>query len=139
MDKCYSELIQIPEYSDRLDYLILFGKPGYQTFGHDRYLNQKFYTSSEWRRFRRDIIVRDHGCDLAHEKFPIMKRTTLLIHHINPVTIDDIRNRSGKLLDPENVVAVAFDTHEIIHFGSSDVFSNRLPIVRTENDTCPWR
>lgn len=137
--KTYSELIQIPDYAGRLEYLLLHGDVGQQTFGRSRKLNQDFYTSYEWRRFRRDIIVRDHGCDLGHESFPIMKGTKILIHHINPITVDDIVNRSDCLLDPENVISVAFDTHEAIHFGNKNMVLTPNIVTRSANDTCPWR
>lgn len=139
MTKSYSELIEIPEYADRLEYLMLYGHVGDPTFGRDRYINQIFYRSYEWQKFRRNIIVRDHGCDMAHEKFPILDGTKLLIHHINPITLEDIEKRSEKLINPENVVCVAFMTHQAIHFCSKDLILNMQPIVRTENDTCPWR
>lgn len=139
MIKTYEELITIPEYYDRLEYLMLYSNVGDPTFGHDRYINQVFYNSYEWRKFRRDIIIRDHGCDMAHEKFPVTDGTKILIHHINPITLEDLEHRSSKLLDPNNVVSVAFATHQAIHFCSKEILLNKEPTVRTQNDTCPWR
>ena len=134
--KSYSELIKLPTFADRLDYLTLSSKVGAQTFGDDRYLNQILYHDPEWKRIRKYVISRDNGCDLAHEDFPIFDR--VYIHHINPITPDDILNRSSKVFDMENLVCVSFNTHQLIHYGlqSDDM---KTPIVRTENDTIPWR
>lgn len=137
--KTYSELIQLKDYADRLEYLLLYSQVGDQTFGRDRILNQTFYSSPEWKRFRRQIIIRDHGCDLAHEDFPVTHSTKLLIHHINPITMNDIQNRSPRLMDPENVVCVTFETHQAIHFANKDLILMQSPIERTPNDTSPWR
>ena len=134
--KSYSELIKLPTFADRLDYLTLSSKVGAQTFGDDRYLNQILYHDPEWKRIRKYVISRDNGCDLAHEDFPIFDR--VYIHHINPITPDDILNRSSKVFDMENLVCVSFNTHQLIHYGlqSDDM---KMPTVRTENDTIPWR
>ena len=137
--KTYSELIQFEDYADRLEYLLLYSQVGDPTFGRDRILNQTFYSSPEWKRFRRQIIIRDRGCDLAHEDFPVTHSTKLLIHHINPITMDDIQNRSAILMDPENVVCVTFETHQAIHFANKDLILLQKPIERTPNDTVPWR
>lgn len=137
--KTYSELITLKDYSDRLEYLLLYSQVGDPTFGRDRILNQTFYSSPEWKRFRRQIIIRDHGCDLAHEDFPVTHSTKLLIHHINPITMDDIQNRSTKLMDPDNVVCVTFETHQAIHFANKDLILMQKPIERTPHDTIPWR
>lgn len=148
-EKKYSELIKIPSFNDRLSYLKLYGRVGEDTFGFDRYLNQDFYQSIEWRNFRDFIIVRDGGCDLAHPDFPITEwemrggkviRPKILIHHLNPITKDDILEHRNSLLDPENVVCVSFKTHNIIHYGFKDT-KHMFPdsIERTPYDTCPWR
>lgn len=137
--KTYSELITLKDYADRLEYLLLYSQVGDPTFGRDRILNQTFYSSPEWKRFRRQIIIRDHGCDLAHEDFPVTHSTKLLIHHINPITMDDIQNRSTKLMDPDNVVCVTFETHQAIHFANKDLILMQKPIERTPHDTIPWR
>lgn len=137
--KTYSELITLKDYADRLEYLLLYSQVGDPTFGRDRILNQTFYSSPEWKRFRRQIIIRDHGCDLAHEDFPVTHSTKLLIHHINPITMDDIQNRSTKLMDPDNVICVTFETHQAIHFANKDLILMQKPIERTPHDTIPWR
>lgn len=134
--KTYSELISIPTYEERFDYLKLDGIVGKDTFGYDRYLNQAFYNSPEWRRFRRDIIIRDNGCDLACEGYEI--RGKIILHHINPLTQDDLINRREALFDPENIICVTHNTHNAIHYGDANLLITG-PIERTANDTCPWR
>lgn len=135
--KCYSELILLPSFEERFNYLQVTGaKVGGDTFGYDRYLNQKFYSSPEWRHFRNTIIVRDNGCEMGLSEYPIFGE--IYIHHIRPLTVDDLVNRSGFLMDPENVICVSFDLHNRIHYGSlSEAFTQ--PIERSKNDTCPWR
>jgi len=136
MNKTYSQMIAIPKFEDRYAYLKLNGKVGEDTFGHSRYLNQSFYKSRAWKDFRDYIIVRDNGCDLASQDRPIPHR--IYIHHINPITEQDILERSDILLDPENAVCVSFDTHQAIHYGDESLL--RLdPIERKPFDTCPWR
>ena len=133
--KTYSDLILLPDFISRFEYLKLGGKVGSDTFGFDRYLNQLFYSSKEWRDLRNHIIVRDSGCDLGIESRPIMTR--ILIHHINPMTLRDINNRNPLLLDPENLITVSFETHNAIHYGSIDM----LPvdyIARQPGDTKWW-
>ena len=134
--KSYSELIRIPTYKERFEYLKLNGIVGKDTFGYDRYLNQAFYNSPEWRRFRRDIIIRDNGCDLACEGYEI--RGKIILHHINPLTHDDLINRREVLFDPENIICVTHNTHNAIHYGDANLLITG-PIERTANDTCPWR
>ena len=134
--KTYSELISIPTYEERFDYLKLEGVVGKDTFGYDRYLNQAFYNSPEWKRFRRDIIIRDNGCDLACEGYEI--RGKIILHHINPLTHDDLINRREVLFDPENIICVTHNTHNAIHYGDANLLITG-PIERTANDTCPWR
>ncbi len=136
-EKRYSELIKIPTRKERLEYLLLYGKVGDKTFGIDRYLNQKFYNSPEWRTFRNEIIIRDNGCDLALEGYDLLDRKPF-IHHLNPITKEDILNRTSKLFDKENVVLVTKATHDIIHYaftleGIEDHFA-----IRTPNDTKLW-
>ena len=135
-NKSYSELLSLSSFIDRYQYLKIGGKVGEATFGRDRYLNQILYTSNEWRCFRRDIIVRDNGCDLACEGYDI--RGKILIHHINPITIDDVNKRSSKIFDPENVICVSLITHNAIHYGDESLLI-QAPIERRKNDTCPWR
>lgn len=134
--KTYSEVIALPTFLERFEYLKLGGKVGAETFGFDRYLNQTLYRSSEWKRFRRDMIVRDNGCDLACEDYEIHSK--ILLHHINPLTADDVINRDSKIFDPENVICVSLNTHNVIHYGDKDLLLTDF-ITRTKNDTCPWK
>lgn len=134
--KTYSELITIPTFIERFDYLKLGGRIGEETFGYDRYLNQILYTSIDWKRFRRDMIVRDMGLDLACEGYEIVGK--IILHHINPITIDDVLQRRPMIFDPENVVCVSLNTHNAIHYGDESLLITE-PIIRTKNDTCPWR
>lgn len=134
--KTYSELITIPTFEERFEYLKLGGQVGIETFGFDRYLNQAFYKSDEWLSIRDYVITRDNGCDLGMEGYEIYGR--ILIHHINPITKDDIIQRSRILLDPENLITTVKRTHDAIHYGDSNLLM-RAPIERRKNDTCPWR
>lgn len=132
--RTYSELIQLDSYEDRLEYLKVPGAVGANTFGFDRYLNQRFYKSKEWRKIRNDIFVRDNGCDLAFEDCPIFG--AYLIHHMNPIQVDDIVKLSDYLMNPEYLITVTHQTHNAIHYGSD------IPIIkpsqRTSNDTLLW-
>lgn len=135
--KTYSELIRLPTFEERYRYLRLQGDVGKETFGFDRYLNQKFYSTIEWRNFRRDIIIRDNGCDLGIEDRLI--GGTIILHHINPISVNDIRNKNIQvLLNPENVICVSHNTHNAIHYGDENLLIVN-PIERSKNDTCPWR
>lgn len=135
--KTYSELITFDSFEDRYDYLKLDGKVAHETFGAHRWLNQNLYTSSKWKRIRREILIRDNGCDLALEGYDIDGK--VFIHHINPITIDDIRNDSYNLYDPENLVCVSKRTHDMLHYGNPGDRVYSSVIERTPNDTCPWR
>lgn len=134
--KTYSELITIPTFEERFEYLKLDGQVGVETFGFNRYLNQAFYKSDEWLSIRDYVITRDNGCDLGMEGYEIYGR--ILIHHINPITKDDIIQRSRILLDPENLITTVKRTHDAIHYGNSNLLM-KAPIERRKNDTCPWR
>lgn len=134
--KTYSELITFSTFEDRFEYLQLKGIVGQETFGFDRYLNQILYNSKEWKHLRNEIIVRDNGCDLAFEGFEIHGR--ILIHHINPITIDDVIKRRGIVFDPENLICVTHNTHNAIHYGDKSLLITG-PIERRANDTCPWK
>ena len=134
--RTYSELIRIPTFFERFEYLKLGGAVGVETFGYDRYLNQTLYRSYEWKRFRRDIIIRDNGCDLAVDDREIGGK--ILVHHIDPLLPKDITNRSSKIFDPENVICVSLDTHNAIHYGDAELLMGD-PVIRTPNDTCPWK
>lgn len=134
--RTYSELITLPTFEERYAYLRLNGKVGEETFGFDRYLNQQFYKSKEWRSIRDRVITRDNGCDLGIEGREIYGR--VLIHHMNPITVDDILRRSDFLLNPEYLICVDKITHDAIHY-SDDNLLIKDPIERRKNDTCPWR
>lgn len=134
--RTYSELITIPTFEERFEYLQLKGSVGKDTFGYDRYLNQVLYRSSEWKRLRNQIIIRDCGCDLACDGYDIYGK--VLIHHLNPITVEDVLARSRKVFDPDNLVCVSHNTHNAIHYGDADLLITE-PITRTKNDTCPWR
>lgn len=134
--RTYSELIQLKTFEERFEYLKLDGIVGRETFGFDRYLNQMFYTSIEWKKFRRDIILRDNGCDLAIPGLDIVGK--VFIHHLNPITKEDILNRTEYLMNPEFVICSSKLTHDAIHYGDSDLLP-KGPIERKRNDTCPWR
>ena len=134
--RTYSELITIPTFEERFEYLQLKGSVGKDTFGYDRYLNQVLYRSPEWKRLRNQIIIRDGGCDLACDGYDIYGK--VLIHHLNPITVEDVLARSRKVFDPDNLVCVSHNTHNAIHYGNVDLLVTG-PIVRTKNDTCPWR
>ena len=134
--KTYSELITIPTFEERFEYLRLNGKVGEESFGFDRYMNQSFYRSPEWKRVRDFVITRDYGCDLGVDGREIYGR--ILIHHMNPISQDDILHSSDFLLDPEYLITVSHETHNAIHYGDASLLS-RAPVERTKNDTCPWR
>ena len=134
--RTYSELIAIPTFEERFEYLQLKGSVGKDTFGYDRYLNQVLYRSTEWKRLRNQIIIRDGGCDLACDGYDIYDK--VLIHHLNPITVEDVLARSRKVFDPDNLVCVSHNTHNAIHYGDVDLLVTG-PIIRTKNDTCPWR
>ena len=134
--RTYSELIQIPTFEERFDYLRLDGVVGKDTFGFDRYLNQQFYRSSEWKRIRNQVIVRDNGCDLGIDDYEIRGR--ILIHHMNPISIEDLQHMSDLLMNPEYLVCVSHRTHNAIHYGDDSLIVT-APIERSQNDTCPWR
>lgn len=134
--KTYSELSKLKTFEDRFQYLRLDGIVGEETFGFDRYLNQTLYKSDEWKQCRRGIIIRDNGCDLGCEGYEVHGR--ILIHHINPITVDDIVNRNPKVFDPEYLILTSHNTHQAIHYGNEDLLVT-APIERSKNDTSPWR
>lgn len=134
--RTYSELITLPTFEERFRYLKLGGKVGEETFGFDRYLNQIFYNSREWKDIREYVILRDHGCDLGMLDREIIGR--ILVHHMNPVDVNDILQRSKFLLDPEYMISTYKLTHDAIHYGDESLLIT-APIERTKYDTCPWR
>lgn len=134
--KCYSDLVLLPTFQDRYRYLRLNGLVGKETFGFDRYMNQFFYRSPEWRRVRDMVITRDEGCDLGIPGRDIFGK--IIIHHMNPIRPEDIRNRSELILDPEYLIATTHDTHLAIHYGDEHLLLQE-PVERRPNDTCPWK
>ena len=134
--KSYSVVILLPTLEERFNYLKLSGKVGAETFGYDRYLNQILYHDPEWRRIRNDVIIRDNGCDLGVEDYEIKGR--ILVHHINPITIDDVKLRRYCVFDLDNLICTSHDTHNAIHYGDVNLLPKN-PIERKPNDTCPWR
>ena len=134
--KTYSELIKYSTFEDRFNYLSLKGRVGEETYGFDRWINQKFYRSREWKQIRDYVIVRDSGCDLGILGREIPDR--IIVHHINPILVNDIENSTEFLLDPEYLICVSHNTHEAIHYGDKNLLIT-MPIQRTKNDTCPWR
>ena len=135
--RSYDELIQFPTYEERFEYLKLGGKVGEDTFGFDRYLNQTFYKTEEWKNIRNDVIIRDGGCDLGIPEHEI-RGNRIIVHHMNPITKEDILNRSEYLLNPKYLITTIKPTHDAIHYGDESLIS-KGPVVRMKNDTCPWR
>lgn len=133
--KTYRKLIRIPTFEERFEYLKLSGQVGRETFGPARYLNQSFYRSREWKRLRDYILVRDNGCDLGIDDREIFSQ--VYIHHINPITIDDIERGDDAVFDPNNLISTSFETHNAIHYGNESNLI-KLPKVRQKGDTCLW-
>ena len=134
--RTYNELMLLPTFEERFEYLKLSGRVGEETFGFDRWLNQKFYRSAEWKHLRDQVIIRDNGCDLGVEGRDIYGK--ILIHHMNPISKKDILERTDLLLNPMYLISVTKQTHDAIHY-SDDSILMKDPIVRRRNDTCPWR
>ena len=136
MLRTYSELSRLHTFKERFEYLRLDGIVGAETFGFDRYLNQIFYNSDEWKAVRKTVIIRDNGCDLGMDGYDIHGK--IIVHHMNPFSIDDVLHRKEELLDPEFLISTVLNTHNAIHYGDESLLPS-APIVRTRNDTCPWR
>lgn len=136
MTRTYSELLRIPSFRERYEYLRLDGQVGVETFGFDRFINQKFYRSKEWKSIRDYVIVRDNGCDLAMDGFDVRGR--IYIHHMNPILLRDIVDQTEFLLNPDYLITTTFNTHQAIHYGDESLLVTE-PILRTKNDTCPWK
>lgn len=134
--RTYNELMLLPTFEERFEYLKLSGIVGEETFGFDRWINQKFYRSTEWKHIRDQVIIRDNGCDLGIEGREIYGK--ILIHHMNPISKKDILERTDLLLNPMYLISVTKQTHDAIHY-SDDSILMKDPIVRSKNDTCPWR
>ena len=136
MIRTYSELIALPTFEERFEYLSLKGQVGFETFGYDRYLNQQLYRSQEWKQIRDLIIVRDSGCDLGIIGREIPSH--IIIHHMNPLLVADIVQRSKFLFDPEYLICTTHNTHQAIHYGDKSLLIKE-PVTRKPNDTCPWK
>ena len=134
--RCYSDLIRLEAFSDRYEYLKLDGSVGVETFGYDRYLNQRLYHSAEWRAVRDWVIARDMGRDLGVEGYEIHGR--IYIHHMNPITQDDIARLRSEMFDPEFLICVSHNTHNAIHYSDASLLITE-PIERRPDDTCPWK
>ena len=134
--RTYSELIELTAFEDRFRYLKLEANVGDATFGFDRYLNQQFYRSNEWKRLRNEIILRDNACDLGILDRELDKR--IIIHHMNPITKDDLIHQTDFLLNPEYLICTCHKTHSAIHYGDESILEQVI-VERTKNDTCPWR
>lgn len=136
--RTYSELITIPTYKERFEYLRLAGSVGQETFGFDRYLNQLLYQrNQQWKEVRDWVIIRDNGCDLAMDGYEIHGER-IIVHHMNPVTMEQIMCEDESIFDPEFLISTKHMTHNAIHYGDARLLMAE-PIVRTRNDTCPWR
>ena len=134
--RTYSELITIPTFKERYEYLRIGGRVGKDTFGFDRYLNQVLYKSKEWKHVRNIVIERDNGCDLAMEGYEIYD--DIIVHHMNPITMEDLLYRRDYVLDPEYLISTVHKTHNAIHYGDDSLIFTALT-ERRPNDTCPWR
>ena len=134
--KTYDELISIPTFEGRLEYLMEGSKPGVETFGPNRWINQQFYESRNWKIPRREVILRDRGMDLGVDGYVI--DGAIYVHHLNPITIYDIINLTPFAIDPKYLISMSLDTHNMIHYGIKGE-APMYPVERTPNDTCPWR
>ena len=133
--RCYSELVKLKTFEERFDYLQLKGKVGADTFGFDRYLNQKFYHLDEWKKARRDVIIRDEGRDLGVPGYEL--QNGIYVHHMNPITAEALVHGEQWIFDPEFLICVSYNTHQAIHFGDKSLLP-KLPVERSMNDHCPW-
>lgn len=136
--RTYSEMMKLPSFKERFNYLKLEGRVGEETFGFDRYLNQVFYKSPEWQRVRRNVIIRDKGCDLGIDDREIPNGVKIFVHHMNPINLKDIYYRDDYLLNMNYLITTTKQTHDAIHYGTEELLMTG-PIVRAPNDTVPWR
>lgn len=137
MIRTYSELIKLHTFKERFLYLQLNGKVGEETFGYDRYLNQVFYHSPEWRRIRKQVLIRDDGNEMGLPDYPI--HGYIYVHHMNPISLKDIDDRKEDILNPEYLICVSKNTHDAIHYSNEDILIKRDPVIRKPNDTTPWK
>ena len=135
--KSYHEAMQFASFDDRFAYLKLSGKVGIPTFGNERHLNQSFYRSQRWKHIRDEVIIRDDACDLAVPGLQLPRR--LLVHHITPITIDDILDDDPLVTDLDNLICVSYDTHQAIHYGDPKLLPNHILVERKPNDMSPWK
>lgn len=135
--RTYSELVRLSSFEERFEYLRLNGKVGMDTFGFDRVFNQRFYKSAEWLRVKDQVITRDYGRDLGAEGYEIYGQR-ILVHHMNPIMLDDIKFSTEFLLNPEYLITTTHSTHNAIHYGDANLLQ-KDPIIRSKNDTCPWK
>lgn len=138
MKRTYDELMTIPSFMDRYKYLRLGGKVGDITFGAERYFNQVFYASNEWKSIRRDVIIRDGGCDLGIEDRPFAPKEIIFVHHMNPISLREIENCDPVIMDPNYLISCSLNTHNAIHYGNADLLIEDYQ-ERTPFDTIPWR
>ena len=134
--KTYSELIALNTFEERFKYLKLGGSIGKETFGFDRYINQAFYNSQDWKKVKDFVIIRDNGCDLGMDGYEIHGR--IYVHHINPISIEDILYKTDYLINPEYLISTTHLTHNAIHYGDESLLV-KAPVCRRKNDTCPWK
>lgn len=134
--RCYRELRRLPTFQERYEYLRIGGLVGESTFGYERYLNQMLYSSAQWRKVRNQVIIRDNGCDLGIEDFQIHDR--IVIHHMNPITVEQIEESASEIFDPEFLICCSYQTHNAIHYGDQSLLP-QLPVERHPGDMCPWR
>ncbi len=135
--RTYSELSKLKSFEERFDYLKLDGAVGKETFGFDRYLNQALYSSKEWKHIKNQVIIRDEGCDLGISGNKINRKA--IIHHMNPITREQIENRDPEIFNPEYLITVSHSTHNAIHYGDKDLLARQAPVERKQGDTVPWR
>lgn len=136
MLRCYSDLIRLPSLQERFEYLRLNGEVGEELFGYARYLNQEFYHGSEWGDVREQVIIRDNGCDLGLHGWKIVGN--IYVHHMNPITLEQLKDRDPILLDPEYLISCSYNTHQAITWGNASLLPQPL-VVRRPGDTCPWK
>lgn len=134
--KSYTELSKLKTFNDRFNYLKLDGVVGEETFGYDRILNQVLYKSTKWRKVRDKVLIRDNGNDLGIEGYQINGRT--IIHHMNPITVDDVLKEREWIFDPEYLITVSDLTHKAIHYSNENILPKE-PVERVQNDTCLWK
>ena len=134
--RTYSELIALNTFEERFTYLKLDGSIGKETFGFDRYINQAFYDSQDWKKRKDNVIIRDNGCDLGIDGYEIHGR--IYVHHMNPISIEDILYKTDYLINPEYLISTTHLTHNAIHYGDETLLI-KAPICRSKNDTCPWK